>query len=122
MSDREDIIRELERAGWWLVDDSGVFTAVHPDGSQPIRFGGRFGWTLRSIRRDASEALGKHTGRSTAKRHKITAKQEASKIVEARHIYLANKQHLDQREQVRVRVIARDNELRDIARLMQPGR
>lgn len=122
MSDRQDITRELERAGW-VIYESGpnVFTAAHEDAHQAIKFGGKFGWNLKTIRRQAAEALGKSTTRATTKRHRITAATESAKVRSARDAYLATQDAQIDRELVRNAVIRRTNELRDISRLMQPG-
>lgn len=122
MSDSQDIIRELERAGW-IVYESGLnsFTAGHADGTHSIKFGGKRGWNLQRIRRDAAEALGKPIAKPSAKRHRVAAEHESAKARALRDSYLATKDDQIQREILRTAVIRRTNELRDISRLMQPG-
>lgn len=122
MSDRQDIIRELERADWIVFESSrGVYTAAHADATEPIKFGGRYGWNLKIIRRQAAEALGEATGAPSARRHRLTQSQESAKARATRNAYLVQKDVEIERERVRSAVIRRSAELRDISRLMQPG-
>lgn len=122
MSDRDVIIRELERDNWLIVEEHGVYTAVHVDGEMPIKFGGRFGWNLRIIRRQASESLGKHTVRGSAKRHKMAKAAEDAKRIEARITHLNERDQIIARENLRRRVITRHNHLRNWDRMMRdPG-
>jgi hypothetical protein len=121
MSDREDIIRELERADWIVYESGSGFTAAHADAQQPIKFGGKRGWNLQTIRRDATLALGKTVTKSSARRRRLTAAAESKAVLTAKNAYIAGREAQEHRDIVRAAVIRRTNELRDISRLMQPG-
>ncbi|MDF9717382.1 DUF4258 domain-containing protein [Nocardioides sp. ChNu-99] len=58
VDDKKTALRWLDREGWDVDTEGSRYTATHPDAAEPIIFGGRSGWSLSKIRRDAQRALG----------------------------------------------------------------
>lgn len=57
--DRQTAMAELEKDGWSIEPNGAMYVATHPKATAAVTLGGRAGWTLRRIRRDAARALGR---------------------------------------------------------------
>jgi hypothetical protein len=121
-NDSRIILAELERGGWQITETGTCHIAIHPDAEQPIRFGGRYGWTLNRIRRDAARALGQlptqtHRGRNE-RQHRT---EQATARRDARQTHVSARDEQIRHENTRRAVIARYDELNRIRHLMRAG-